>query len=74
MPALTSPKNAVTVSIIANVHWPRGGQNDCGVAQSKEFPRKIENRARLMICCNSLVGLEPQAEGIATGTAGFDMG
>jgi uncharacterized coiled-coil protein SlyX len=55
MPALIRPKKAVTVSIIANVHWPRLRQNDCRVAQSKEFRGKIEDRARLMIWCNSLV-------------------
>jgi hypothetical protein len=63
MPALTRPKKAVTVSIIATVHWPRLRQNDRRVAQSKEFRGKIENRVRLMIWCNSLVGRKPKIYG-----------
>jgi hypothetical protein len=52
MPALTKPKIAVTVSIIANSRWPRLRQNDRRVAQSKEFPWPIEDRTRLRIRCN----------------------
>jgi hypothetical protein len=69
MPALIRPKNAVTVSIIGTVHLPRLRQNDCCVAQSKEFRGKIEDRARLMIWCNSLVGGSSKSTRIATGTA-----
>jgi hypothetical protein len=53
MPALTKPKNAETVSIIARVRCAPPAQNDRNAAQSKGIPRKIENGIELMILRNS---------------------
>ena len=54
MPALNRPKNAVTVSIIANILCaPKANKTTCPAAQSKEFLAGNENRTRLMIWRNS---------------------
>src|SRR5260370_32426024 len=53
MPALTRPKNAVTVSIIAKIPCAPGqDRTTCDRAQSKGFRARIENRTRLMLCYN----------------------
>jgi hypothetical protein len=54
IPALNRPKNAVTVSIIANILCaPKANRTTCPAAQSKEFLAKPENLTRLMIWRNS---------------------
>jgi hypothetical protein len=59
-PALIRPINAVIVSIIVMSNPPLLEHNDCHVAQSKEFRRRIENGTRLMIWRNSFVSGEPR--------------
>src|SRR3954462_7322784 len=55
MPALTKPKTAVTVSIIAITSFPpRVRQNDCGAAQSKRFKSGKRDREEVRFCRNTL--------------------
>lgn len=57
MPALTKPKTAVTVSIIAITSFPpRARQDDCGLAQSKRFKAGKSDRTEVRFCRNTLSG------------------
>jgi hypothetical protein len=61
MPALIRPKNAVTVSIIANVlSVPCRPLARCHAAQSKGFYAITESREELMIYSNKI--MQPSAQ------------
>jgi hypothetical protein len=54
MPALTSPKTAVTVSIIFKLPSQRARQNDCRVAQSKRFKDRERDEGTVRFYRNTL--------------------
>src|SRR5215470_993767 len=56
MPALTSPKTAVTVSIIFKLPSQRVRQDDCGLAQSKRFKGRQRDGGAVRFYRNTLSG------------------